>query len=254
MTGTVTLVGAGPGAVDLLTVRAARRLGAADLVLHDALVNPDVLALAPQARRFFVGKRAHRPSMDQDTINRLMVRAAQRGDHVVRLKCGDPFVFGRGGEEGLALAKAGIPFEVVPGLSTALSAPALAGIPVTHRGVSSAFVVVSGHDPATWAPVLQALPPHSATVVVLMGLRARSAIAQQLTAWGWDVSTPAAVVLDASHATQVVWTGSLAQMASGALAEHSSSSAGVLVVGKVVGLAQVLGQGRADPVLAAHSG
>ncbi len=131
-TGHVSLVGAGPGDPELLTLRALRRLRAADLVLNDALVPAALVELAPQARRFFVGKRAGRHSIEQDTIHRLMIRAARRGDRVVRLKCGDPFVFGRGGEEALALAEAGIPFEIVPGLSSALAAPALAGIPVTH--------------------------------------------------------------------------------------------------------------------------
>ncbi|MCE9575415.1 MAG: uroporphyrinogen-III C-methyltransferase, partial [Deltaproteobacteria bacterium] len=130
--GHVSLVGAGPGDPELLTLRALRRLREADLVLNDALVPTALVELAPQARRFFVGKRAGRHSIEQDTIHRLMIRAARRGDRVVRLKCGDPFVFGRGGEEALALADAGIPFEIVPGLSSALAAPALAGIPVTH--------------------------------------------------------------------------------------------------------------------------
>src|SRR5262249_23081210 len=135
MTGFVSLVGAGPGAADLLTLKAARLLAEADLVLYDALVSPEVLDLAPRAQRFFVGKRARRKAMAQETIHWLMIRAARQGKRVVRLKCGDPFVFGRGGEEALALTRAGIPFEVVPGVSSAVAAPALAGIPVTHRGV-----------------------------------------------------------------------------------------------------------------------
>src|SRR5713226_2243399 len=121
MSGFVSLVGAGPGDPELLTRRAALRLAQAELILYDALVTPEILALAPHAQRFFVGKRAHRPASQQDTSHRLMIRAARRGRRVVRLKGGDPFLLGRGGEEALALADAGIPYEVVPGLSSALA-------------------------------------------------------------------------------------------------------------------------------------
>ena len=139
-------------------MRAQRRLGEADLVLFDALAPQDLRPLAPEARWFYVGKRAGRESMAQEAINRLMIREARRGNDVVRLKGGDPFVLGRGGEEALALAAAGIPFEVIPGVSSAVAGPALAGIPVTHRGLASGFIVVSGHAPAAYAPVLDALP------------------------------------------------------------------------------------------------
>src|SRR4029078_2020760 len=131
-----------------------RRLEETDLVLYDALLDPETLCFAPHARRFFVGKRAGRPAIRQGAINRLMIREARRGRRVVRLKCGDPFVFGRGGEEALALAAAGVPCELSPGLTPAVSAAALAGIPVTHRGLASAFVVVSGHAPVAFVPVL----------------------------------------------------------------------------------------------------
>ena len=176
--GFVSLVGAGPGDPDLLTRKAAERLGEADLVLYDALVDPATLELAPSAQRVFVGKRAGRPAVRQEFIHSLMIRAARAGKKVVRLKGGDPFVFGRGGEEGLALAAAGISFEVVPGVSSAIAAGALAGIPVTHRGMASGFVVVSGHAEDAYRPILESLAPHSATVVVLMGLGADRAIAR----------------------------------------------------------------------------
>ena len=142
--GFVSLVGAGPGDPDLLTQKAVRRLAEADLVLFDALVSLAALDLAPQAQRFFVGKRARRKAIRQETIHHLMIRAARRGKRVVRLKCGDSFVLGRGAEEALALRAAGVPFEVVPGVTSAIAAPALAGIPVTHRGLASGFAVVSG--------------------------------------------------------------------------------------------------------------
>ena len=157
--GQVCLVGAGPGSADLITVRGARRLAEADLVLYDALASEEMRVYAPAARWFFVGKRACRQSIEQDVLNRLLIKYARRGLKVVRLKCGDPFVFGRGGEEALALARAGVPFEIVPGVSTAVAAPELAGIPVTHRGLASSFLVVTGHHEATYAPILDGLPP-----------------------------------------------------------------------------------------------
>ena len=144
--GRVVLVGAGPGDPELLTRRAVARLRSAELVLYDALVDERILRFARRARRFYVGKRAGRHAMTQEAINALMVRAARRGRRVVRLKGGDPFVFGRGGEEVLALRRAGVAYEVVPGISSAIAAPAAAGIPVTHRGISTAFLVASGHD------------------------------------------------------------------------------------------------------------
>jgi uroporphyrin-III C-methyltransferase / precorrin-2 dehydrogenase / sirohydrochlorin ferrochelatase len=251
-TGFVWLVGAGPGDPELLTRRAARVLGEADLILYDALVAPDVLALAPRARRFPVGKRAGGPSMRQETINRLLVRAARRGQRVVRLKGGDPFVFGRGGEEALALVAAGVPFEVVPGVSSAVAAPALAGIPVTHRGVSSAFVVVSGHADEAYRPVLESIRPGTATVVVLMGLRSRAHIAQILAGRGWPAGTPAAVLLAASTARTHAWRGTLGTLGSAALPSDLSDAPGTLVVGEVVGLAATLA-GREVPLGATGS-
>jgi len=235
--GLVSLVGAGPGDPELLTLRALRRLREADLVLNDALVPAALLELAPRARRFFVGKRAGRHSIDQATIHGLMIRAARRGERVVRLKCGDPFVLGRGGEEALALAAAGIPYEVVPGLSSAIAGPALAGIPVTHRGLASGFVVVSGHAEAAYAPILAGLAPGAATVVVLMGLAARDAIARFLIARGWPAATPAAVVQGASHPTAAAWTGTLADLGGAALAPELP---GLLVIGAVVSLAAAI--------------
>lgn len=237
MTALVSLVGAGPGDPDLLTRRALDRLAAAELVLSDALVPSELLALAPRARRCFVGKRAGRHSIDQATINALLVRAGRRGQRAVRLKCGDPFVLGRGGEEGLALAAAGVPFEVVPGVSSALAAPALAGIPVTHRGLASGFVVVSGHAEGAYAPILGALRPGSATVVVLMGVRARGAIAGFLAARGWPATTPAALVASASHVDQARWLGTLGALAT---ADVDDDAPAVLVIGAVVELATTL--------------
>lgn len=238
MTGRVALLGAGPGAADLLTLRAARRLAEADLVLYDALVAPELLDLAPRAQRFCVGKRAGRPSVSQETIERLLVRAARRGQRVVRLKCGDPFVLGRGGEEALTLAAAGIPFEVVPGVSSAVAAPALSGIPVTHRGLASAFVVVSGHAEPAWGAVLDGLAPQSLTVVVLMGLGARAAIAARLLARGWSADTPAAVCLAAGADDASTWRGTLSDLATAEI--DAGGAPGTLVIGAVVAVAEQL--------------
>jgi uroporphyrin-III C-methyltransferase/precorrin-2 dehydrogenase/sirohydrochlorin ferrochelatase len=239
--GFVSLVGAGPGDPDLLTRKAVRALRAADLVLYDALVDRTVMRIAPRAHWFYVGKRAHRPSVRQETINALMIRAARRGKCVVRLKCGDPFVLGRGGEEALALAAAGIRFEVVPGVTTAIAAPALANIPVTHRGLASGFVLVSGHDEAAYGPVLGSIAPGSATVVVLMGLRARVDIANLLMGRGWNAATPAAVLFAASTTRQETWIGTLGALASASV-PSAADRPGTIVVGDVVSVgAQLAG-------------
>jgi uroporphyrin-III C-methyltransferase/precorrin-2 dehydrogenase/sirohydrochlorin ferrochelatase len=242
----VSLVGAGPGDPELLTLRGARRLAQADLVLYDALVAPEMLDLAPRARRFFVGRRAGRPGIGQEAINALLIRSARRGQRVVRLKCGDPFVFGRGEEEVLALSAAGVPVEVVPGVSAALVAPSLAGIPLTHRGLSSAFVVVSGHAPDAYGTVFDGLTPDSVTLVVLMGLGARRQIAARLIARGWRRDTPAAIVVGAATPGQRVWTGPLAGLASASLPPGAGDSPGTIVVGAVVSLRRLAATLLAD--------
>ncbi len=248
MTGFVSLVGGGPGDPELLTVRAVDRLRRADLVLYDALTPEQLLDLAPQAKRFYVGKRADRHSIDQDGIHRLMTRAANRGERVVRLKCGDPFVLGRGGEEALALEAANIPYEVVPGLSSAIAAPALAGIPVTHRGLAAGFAVLSGHAASAYGPIVDSIAPGSLTLVVLMGVRTRGEIAARLVARGWPVSTPAAIVLGASQDGSSRWLGTLASLAD---ATVELDFAGILVVGAVVELATQIANAYSAPALEA---
>ncbi len=244
MTGRVTLVGAGPGDPDLLTVRAVRALAEAEVVFYDALVARAVLDLAAKAQRFCVGKRAGRPSTAQETIQALLVRAARRGKRVVRLKGGDPFLFGRGGEEALALEAAGVPFEVVPGVSNALAAPALAGIPVTHRSLASALVVVSGHAESAWRPVLAGLAPHRATVVVLMGLASRREIAHDLLSGGWPASTPAAVVWGAATLGQRRWLGPLSALETAEPEDGPTEAPGTIVIGDGVSLAERLSPSR----------
>lgn len=193
---TVYLVGAGPGDPGLLTVRAAEVLARADVVVHDRLADAGLLDLAPvEARRVDVGKEPGGP-VHQDEINRLLVAEGRAGRCVVRLKGGDPLVFGRGGEEALALQEAGVPFEIVPGVTSAVAVPAYAGVPVTHRGLSTSFTVVTGHsrhegDTETdW----EALARAGGTIVVLMGVAHRDRIAARLIAGGLDPATPVLAV------------------------------------------------------------
>ncbi len=234
MNGFVSLVGAGPGDPELLTVRAVRRLEEADLVLHDALVSRDVLELALRASVVDVGKRARRRSTPQESIEHLLVAGARRGMRVVRLKGGDPFVLGRGGEEALALAKARVPFEIVPGITSAVAAPALSGIPLTHRGVSSAFLVVSGHSRETYEPLLASLPPRSATVVVLMGLRNRADIATVLLGRGWSSMTPVATLTQSSSPVAATTIDTLGRWRESG--SEARDGPGTLVIGDVVSL------------------
>lgn len=247
MSGMVSLVGAGPGDPGLLTRAALARLRRADLILFDALVSPAVLRLARRARRFPVGKRAGRPSMRQETIHALMIRAARRGDRVVRLKGGDPFVFGRGAEEALALRAANVPFEVVPGVSSAIAAPALANIPVTHRGLASAFTVIAGHAAASYTPVLDAIRPGAITLVFLMSLGQQRQIAAALVARGWRPATPAAILLAASRDDAEEWTGTLASLAA-RQSTQDPERPGMIVVGDVVSVREQL---LAQPAAAA---
>jgi uroporphyrin-III C-methyltransferase/precorrin-2 dehydrogenase/sirohydrochlorin ferrochelatase len=244
-TGFVSLVGAGPGDPELLTLRGLRRLREADLVLNDALVDAELLELAPQAQRFYVGKRAGRHSIEQADIHHLMIRAARRGQRVVRLKAGDPFVLGRGGEEALALEDAGVAYEVVPGVSSALAAPALAGIPVTHRGVATGFAVVSGHAESAYAALLDGIAPGAATIVVLMGLASRAAIAARLVARGWPSTTPAALIHGASRSGAITWIGTLAALGEAAFVTDLPA---VIVIGEAVALADRIGAAaRSEP-------
>jgi len=232
--GFVSLVGAGPGHPDYLTQKAVRRLQEAQVVLYDALVADEVCALATTALRIHVGKRAGGEQTPQREIERLLIDAAKQGLRVVRLKGGDPFVFGRGGEEALALRREGIPFEIVPGVTTAIAAPALAGIPVTHRNLSPGFVVLTGSDPAAVSRVAASIAPGSLTIVILMGIGARATIANLLIERGWDADTPAAIVLGAATPDLWTWRGSLSAL--GAAVLPPTAAAGTLVIGAVAGL------------------
>jgi uroporphyrin-III C-methyltransferase / precorrin-2 dehydrogenase / sirohydrochlorin ferrochelatase len=235
--GLVSLVGAGPGDPELWTVRGRQRVERADLVLYDALVDAAAVRGLTRGQCFCVGKRAGRASVKQDTINRLMIRAARQGKRVVRLKGGDPFVFGRGAEEAQALTAAGIPFEIVPGVTTAVAAPELAGIPVTHRGVASGFLVIAGQTGEPLDVMLEAVRPNSLTLVVMMGVAGRDEIAARLLAHEWLPDAPAAIVCAASTRDEWTWTGRLADVAD---ADPPAGLAGVLVVGDVVRIREAL--------------
>lgn len=192
--GAVTLVGAGPGSVDLLTLGAARALAVAEVVVHDRLVSSEILALAsPDARLIAVGKRKGSGWLQED-INQLLIDEANTGHRVVRLKGGDPFLYGRGSEEVRALRSAGIPVDVIPGVSSALAAPALAGIAVTSRGVSNACTILSGHLIDDTAYDWSALARVPGTLVVLMGVTTARALASQLLAHGKPTDEPVAIV------------------------------------------------------------
>jgi uroporphyrin-III C-methyltransferase/precorrin-2 dehydrogenase/sirohydrochlorin ferrochelatase len=233
-TGMVSLVGAGPGDPELLTLKALRRVQAADAVVHDRLVSAEVLAFVPpHAQRFDVGKSTHGGGASQRDIEDLLIELASHGKRVVRLKGGDPFVFGRGGEEALALARAGIPFEVVPGVSAALAAPAAAGIPVTHRGLSSSVTIATGHDAD--AHDWQALAQASGTLVFMMAVEHLDDIVEQLIGHGRPVSEPAAIVQWATTSRQQTVLASLGSIATAAHAAGVTAPA-VLVVGPTAAL------------------
>ena len=238
-TGRVFLVGAGPGDPGLLTLRAAELLERADVLLYDALASDAIVALArASCERIFVGKRAGAHAMPQAEIERLAIQRARAGARVVRLKGGDPFVFGRGGEEAQALRAAGIPFEIVPGVSSAYAVPAYAGIPVTHRAHAAAFTVATGHeDPAKAASSLDysKLADPGRTLVLLMATANLSEITGELVANGLAPQTPVAVVQDGTRPSQRTVSGTLATICD-EVARAQIGAPAVVVVGPVVEL------------------
>ena len=242
-TGKVYIVGAGPGNPQLLTLRGQSCLAQAEVILYDALVDERVLSFAtPQAKKIFVGKRGGQPSQSQEEINDLLIRYAELVRCVVRLKGGDPFVFGRGAEEGIALHKAGIPFEVIPGVSAALGVTAAAGIPLTHRGLASAAVLVTGHEnprksnsDVDW-PKLARL---DATLVIFMGIQKIKTICDTLIVEGKNPETPAAVIQSGTTSIQRKITGPLSQLAE--LATKSAiKSPALIIIGPAVSIQQEL--------------
>lgn len=228
---TVYLVGAGPGDPGLITVKGAGLLARAEVLVHDRLVHPDVIDLVPDScERISAAKAPRRPTMTQGEINDLLVERGRRGQFVVRLKGGDPFVFARGGEEASALAKAGVRFEIVPGISSAIAAPAYAGIPVTLRHQTLSMTVVTGHEDPTSGMTVDwdAVARVGGTIVVLMGAARAAAISSRLRAAGLDELTPSAYIHWGTHQDQEVWRGPLSRLGS-----ETVPSPSVLVIGSV---------------------
>lgn len=227
----VYLVGAGPGDPGLITLKGARLLADAEVVVHDRLVHPEVLALAPpDAELISAAKEPRRPTMTQEQINELLVERGLRGQRVVRLKGGDPFVFARGGEEAEALERAGVAYEIVPGITSAIAAPAYAGIPVTYRHEALSVTIVTGHeDPASGTTVeWETLAKVGGTIVVLMGAGRAAEISTRLIDGGLSADTPAAAVRWATYEHQHVTRLSL-----GELRTTPISSPSVIVIGAV---------------------
>ena len=235
--GRVSLVGAGPGDPDLLTIKAARRLAEADVVIYDNLVGQGVMDLIPpHVERIYVGKEASNHSLPQDDITLLVIAKAQTGLRVVRLKGGDPFVFGRGGEELSTIVAAGVPVEVVPGITAALGACAETGIPLTHRDHSQSAIFVTGHrKDGTYALDWPMLARPFQTVVIYMGVGALSGISEKLVAHGLPSHTPVALVRNATREDQQTVVGTLATIAEIAVRNNVKAPA-LIIVGDVVSL------------------
>lgn len=235
----VAIVGAGPGDPDLLTVKALRLIEAAEVVVYDKLVSDAILALIPAGcSRIFAGKQARNHHMPQDDINGLLVNLARSGRRVVRLKGGDPFVFGRGGEEALHLARAHIPFEVVPGITSSAGCAAYAGIPLTHRGLAHSVRFITGHLATEGALDLdwRGLADPETTLVVYMGLTNLDTICRELIRHGLPADTPAAAINQGTRPAQRTVLSTLKNLPQD-VETAAISGATLLVIGKVVGLA-----------------
>jgi uroporphyrin-III C-methyltransferase len=252
--GMVSIVGAGPGDPELITVRGLERVRHAEVLVHDRLVHPQLVAEAPAwAERVYCGKAPGQAALEQRAIEALLVERARAGRRVVRLKGGDPFVFGRGGEEVAALVAAGIPVEVVPGVTSATAAAASAGIPITYRGLASAVTIVTGHEdpdkaqaPLDWHWLAAA----SGTLVILMGLQRLEEICARLLAAGRDPRTPAAVIASGTLPEQRVVRAPLARLAQRAAAAQLASPA-LIVIGDVVRVGDELAGWLASPTATA---
>jgi uroporphyrin-III C-methyltransferase len=235
--GKVFLVGAGPGDPDLITLKAMRCLQKANVVLYDRLINPQLLSYAVRAKLIYTGKRAGGDSTRQRDIEQLLIDHALDGKIVVRLKGGDPFIFGRGGEEAQALKRAGVPYEIVPGITSAIAAPAYAGIPLTHRGCASSAAIVTGHDvgKVNWRLLLSAVD----TIVILMGLKNLPQIMSRLIEGGCDRNKPVALIQSGTNISQKKLDGTVSTIASFAQ-RWQFHGATVIVVGEVVRLGKDL--------------
>lgn len=241
--GKVYLVGAGPGDPELLTRKAERLLREADVILYDALVGEGVKELFPPGAKLIdVGKRADDHAYPQEEISRMLADLASDYKHIVRLKGGDPYVFGRGGEEAETLKKAGVEFEVVPGVTSAIAVPGHAGIPVTHRGCASSVTIITGHeDPAKGESALnfKALAQMRGTIVILMGISRLAENVEALLANGKPRDTPVAIIERGTTEKERLTVGTLGTIV-GLADMHGVRSPAIIVVGEVVGLRKVL--------------
>ncbi|MFZ0890015.1 MAG: uroporphyrinogen-III C-methyltransferase [Candidatus Binataceae bacterium] len=248
--GKVYLVGAGPGADDLITMRGLAVLSRADVVLYDALLSPKLLAQAPEAaERLFVGKRCGRHEMEQPEICRIIVERAREGKIVVRLKGGDPMIYGHGGEEALACKDAGLAFEVIPGICSALGAASYAGIPLTHRGMASSVAFVTAHGfaaPTLEGPKWEHLAKAVDTLVIFMGGAKLEGIARSLMEFGRAAETPVAVISNATCETQRTILGTLADIADQASRARLSTPA-LIIVGEVSSFTTLLNWFECEP-------
>lgn len=243
MIGKVYIVGAGPGDPELITIKAARLIRSADVILYDRLVSEETISLAKEGcELIYVGKHPGESSTTQERINEMLVEKAQEGGSIVRLKGGDPFLFGRGGEEAQVLSREGISYEVVPGITSAISVPAYAGIPVTQRHIASSVAFITGHEASTktkgtveWERIAQSVD----TLVVMMGIRNLGNIAERLINGGRDPKTPVAIIEKGTTKLQKTITGTLETIEVKALIEGIKPPA-ITIIGKVVNLREEL--------------
>ena len=238
--GKVYIVGAGPGDAELITIKGKRAIEEADIIFYDRLVNKQLLTYAKQQATFiYAGKKPNYHAIKQDALNELLVNHAKRGKVVTRLKGGDPFIYGRGGEEALVLAQHQIPFEIVPGITAGIAAPAYAGIPVTHRNVSNSFTVMTGHDEQiekmNWSQYAQS----NHTLVIYMGMKNLQRIVEQLLLAGQNSNMPIAVIQWGTTDTQRTVSSTLAHILSHPETKELSNPA-IIVIGEVVRLQHTL--------------
>lgn len=238
--GKIYLIGAGPGDPKLLTIKAAECIAAADVIVYDYLVNPEVLAHARRgAELIYAGKRAGEPSVSQSEINRILIEQAQAGRIVARLKGGDPFIFGRGGEEAEALVQAGIEWEVIPGISSGVAAAAYAGIPLTHRNYASSVAFFTGHDNPnkSRSSVNWSIAGNAAdTLVIFMCAETIAKIARELISGGRAPQTPVAIIRWGTYEHQEIYSGSLEEIAAGEIERMHIAPPAIAIVGDVVSL------------------
>jgi uroporphyrin-III C-methyltransferase len=244
MSGIVYLVGAGPGDPKLITLRAVELIKKADVVLYDRLVSKKIISMIPKkAKKFYVGRDVGDDYKHQDTTNQLMVKYAKSNKQVVRLKGGDPFIFGRGGEEAEYLKKFKIKFEIVPGITSGIGSAIYSGIPLTHRRYSSSVVFVTGHEdpektknPVEWKKLAKSVE----TIVIMMGLSRMGVIAKQLTAGGLKKTTPVAVIQRGTTDDQRMVTGNLANIAK-KIKDNNITPPSIIIIGNVVNLHKTIG-------------